>query len=145
MASPSLLRPGLSHFSYEAAFQRQDFTIYNNADKYLVLNTDYMLGMNDYLTSGGHFEFLKNHEAVVVTNNLKIRNFSIIDISTANNIKISVALKELIAAILMNRNILILIVIIRTYITIPIKFSQVSIIRFHSCGNTDFGNISVNF
>ncbi|WP_232048154.1 fimbria/pilus outer membrane usher protein [Rickettsia conorii] len=26
-ASPSLLRPGLSHFSYEAGFQRQDFTI----------------------------------------------------------------------------------------------------------------------
>ncbi|MFV9929501.1 MAG: fimbria/pilus outer membrane usher protein [Rickettsia endosymbiont of Haemaphysalis japonica] len=26
-ASPSLLRPGLSHFSYEVGFQRQDFTI----------------------------------------------------------------------------------------------------------------------
>ncbi|WP_338009660.1 fimbria/pilus outer membrane usher protein [Rickettsia australis] len=26
-ASPSLLRPGLSNFSYEAGFQRQNFTI----------------------------------------------------------------------------------------------------------------------
>ncbi|KJV94410.1 hypothetical protein RPAGB_0958 [Rickettsia parkeri str. Grand Bay] len=32
-----------------------------------------MLGMNDYLTSGGHFEFLKNNGAVGV-NNLKVGN-----------------------------------------------------------------------
>ncbi|WP_241773689.1 fimbria/pilus outer membrane usher protein [Rickettsia asembonensis] len=63
-ASPSLLREGLSNFSYEAGFQRQDFAIYSNDYKYLVLNTDYMLGMNDYLISGGHFEFLKNNGAV---------------------------------------------------------------------------------
>jgi len=62
-ASPSLLRPGLSNFSYEAGFQRQNFTVNSNDYKYLVLNTDYMLGINDYFTSGGHFEFLKNNGA----------------------------------------------------------------------------------
>ncbi|MFV0251093.1 MAG: hypothetical protein AB8U53_01065 [Rickettsia aeschlimannii] len=46
-----------------------------------------MLGVNDYLTSGRHFEFLKNNGAVGVTNNLKIGNFGIIGISAANNIK----------------------------------------------------------
>ncbi|MGN7620298.1 hypothetical protein [Rickettsia amblyommatis] len=61
--------------------------MYSNAYKYLVLNTDYMLGMNDYLTSGGHFEFLKNNGTVGVTNNFKIGNFGIIGISAANNIK----------------------------------------------------------
>ncbi|HJD60153.1 MAG TPA: fimbria/pilus outer membrane usher protein [Rickettsia endosymbiont of Omalisus fontisbellaquei] len=86
-ASPSLLRPGLSNFSYEAGFQRQNFTIDSNDYKYLVLNTDYMLGMTDYLTSGGHFEFLKSDGAVGVTNNLKIGNFGVIGISLASNIK----------------------------------------------------------
>ncbi|MGG2344973.1 hypothetical protein [Rickettsia amblyommatis] len=43
--------------------------------------------MNDYLTSGGHFEFLKNNGTVGVTNNFKIGNFGIIGISAANNIK----------------------------------------------------------
>jgi len=86
-ASPSLLRPGLSNFSYEAGFQRQDFTIDSNDYKYLVLNTDYMLGMTDYLTSGGHFEFLKNNGAVGVTNNLKIGNFGVFGVSLASNVK----------------------------------------------------------
>lgn len=86
-ASPNLLRPGLSNFSYEAGFQRQNFTIDSNDYKYLVLNTDYMLGINDYLTSGGHFEFLKNDGAIGVTNNLKLDKFGVVGISLASNLK----------------------------------------------------------
>ncbi|MCC8377310.1 MAG: fimbria/pilus outer membrane usher protein [Rickettsia endosymbiont of Graphium doson] len=86
-AAPSLLRPGLSDFSYETGFQRQNFTIKSNDYKYLILNTDYMFGINDYLTSGGHFEFLKNNGTVGTTSNFKIGNYGVAGVSLASNIK----------------------------------------------------------
>ncbi|HJD56332.1 MAG TPA: fimbria/pilus outer membrane usher protein [Rickettsia endosymbiont of Pyrocoelia pectoralis] len=86
-ASPSLLRPGLSNFSYEAGFQRQNFAVDSNDYKYLVLNTDYMFGVTDSLTSGGHFEFLKSDGAVGITNNLKLGNYGVAGLSLASNLK----------------------------------------------------------
>jgi len=86
-AAPNLLRPGLSDFSYEAGFQRQNFTINSNDYKYPILNTDYMLGINDYLTSGGHFEFLKNNGTIGATNNFKVGNYGVAGFSLASNIK----------------------------------------------------------
>ncbi|WP_341794269.1 hypothetical protein [Rickettsia endosymbiont of Rhinocyllus conicus] len=46
-----------------------------------------MLGINDYLTSGGHFEFLKNNGTVGTTSNFKIGNYGVAGISLASNIK----------------------------------------------------------
>lgn len=86
-AAPSLLRPGLSNFSYEIGFQRQNFAINNNDYKYLVINTDYMRGINNYFTSGGHFEFLKSNGTVGITNNFKLSNYGVIGFSLASNIK----------------------------------------------------------
>ncbi|MFV9901047.1 MAG: fimbria/pilus outer membrane usher protein [Rickettsia conorii subsp. raoultii] len=152
-ASPSLLRPGLSNFSYEAGFQRQDFTIYSNAYKYLVLNTDYTLGMNDYLTSGGHFEFLKNNGAVWVTNNLKIGNFGIIGISAANNItnfgrsqRINCCYTYESEYFDINSNLDWNNSNYQDVYNYPDKiFSSLNYQISANCGNTDFGNISVNF
>lgn len=83
---PMLLKPGLSDYSIDFGAQRKNYGVDSNKYKSLVTNIDYMHGLNEYWTSGAHFEAVRKNGTFGVTNNLKIGTSGIITNSLATNI-----------------------------------------------------------
>lgn len=83
--SPILLKPGLADFSYSAGLQRQNYGARSYEYSRLVTSIDYMYGMNDRWTLGGHFESLSDNFAVGTTNIFNLNRFGILSVSLANS------------------------------------------------------------
>jgi outer membrane usher protein FimD/PapC len=91
---PSLLAKNISDYSFEIGFQRQNFGIESNNYKNLLISFDYKKGINNSLTSGYHFEFLKNQASLGFTNIFKLWNLGYISTSIATNIDKSIKSKQ---------------------------------------------------
>lgn len=61
-ASPTLLRPGLNDFSYEAGFVRDNFGSRSNDYGRFAAVATHRYGFNDWLTGGFHAELLRNQQ-----------------------------------------------------------------------------------
>lgn len=72
--SQSLLKPGLSDYSFELGVLRHDFSIKNFKYKDVFASGSYKLGINNYWTSGLHFETTKNIKAVGFDNTFNLFN-----------------------------------------------------------------------
>jgi len=83
---PTMLKGGLSDFSFESGVQRQAYAIKSNDYAGFVTNADYMHGVSDNWTSGAHFESYKNFATTGITNNVKLGNYGIITGSVATNL-----------------------------------------------------------
>lgn len=96
-AVPNLLGTGISNYSFELGLQRQNFGVDSNNYKNILASLDYMRGMNDYWTSGLHFEFLKNNASIGVTNNIKIGRIGAVTASIASNVASSIKSRQKVA------------------------------------------------
>jgi len=85
-SDPRLLKPGLSNYSFEAGLQRKGFIERRTKYKDLLLNYNYMYGVNNKLTSGIHLKALRRHKTLGITNNIKIGDYGVVSVSLASNI-----------------------------------------------------------
>lgn len=83
---PSLLTKGLSDFSFAAGFQRLNYGVQDFDYSSLLINADYMHGISDVWTSGGHFDMLRNFASVGATNIFKLGNYGSIAASLVTNL-----------------------------------------------------------
>lgn len=85
--APTLLKAGISEYSYEVGAQRLNYGMLSNTYQHLVTNVDYMYGVNDYITEGFHIETLNTEASVGVTGTYQTRNNGAIEATLATNVK----------------------------------------------------------
>jgi len=89
--SPVLLKKDLSDYSLAFGVQRQLYATRSNEYHNLVANADYMHGINNYWTTGMHFEAMngRNNGAkytLGLTNKLKLYRYGVLGASVASNL-----------------------------------------------------------
>jgi outer membrane usher protein len=85
-SSPSLLKAGLSDYSFETGIERKEFGLTSNKYDNFLTSANYRYGINDYLTSAVHFESLKNYASIGTTHDIQLGNYGLITTSVASNI-----------------------------------------------------------
>jgi len=85
-SSPSLLKAGLSDYSFETGVERKEFGLTSNKYDNFITSANYRYGINDYLTSAVHFESLKNYASIGTTHDIQLGNYGLITTSVASNI-----------------------------------------------------------
>ncbi len=88
---PSLLKPGLSEYSFSFGLQRHNQSSKSNIYRNLIASMNYELGVNNYLTMAGYFDILysKKHgtkASLGVTNKISLHDYGFITLSCGTNI-----------------------------------------------------------
>ena len=84
--SPTILKKDLSAFSYDFGMQRINYGIESEKYKNPITNIDYMYGISDKWTLGGHFQSFQNLSTLGTTTNFIIGNYGVIGGSIATNL-----------------------------------------------------------
>ncbi len=82
--TPVLLTPGLTDFSYAIGSKRRRFALDNNKYQGVITSFDYMRGINNEWTTGGHFESFDDIFSVGFTNINQLGLYGVIQTSLAN-------------------------------------------------------------
>ncbi len=85
--APNLLKEGLSDFSFESGFQRNNYAIKNNQYKNFLVNYNYIYGVTNKWTTEVHFESLGEFSTIGATNNVQIGNYGVVSVSLASNLR----------------------------------------------------------
>ena len=85
-SSPSLLKTGLSDYSFETGVERKEFGLTSNKYDSFLTSANYRHGMNDFWTSAVHIESLKNYASIGTTHDVQLGNYGLITTSIASNI-----------------------------------------------------------
>lgn len=84
---PSLLKSGLSDYSFAIGVQRLQYGVKDNDYGAFITNIDYEYGVNNSWTSGAHFESLNKFSSIGVTNSVALNQYGSLTVSLATNIK----------------------------------------------------------
>lgn len=83
--APSLLKKGLSNYSFEAGTLRDQYSQSSSKYKFLLTNADYTYGITDFWTSSAHFETLRRDISAGFTNIVRLGDFGVVSGSIASN------------------------------------------------------------
>lgn len=88
--SSDLLKKDLSDYSFSIGKQRNEFGAKSNKYRNLVGSSDYLRGINNYWTSGAHFEFMDAKDelrtSLGLTNKLLLYNYGVLSLSLSSNL-----------------------------------------------------------
>lgn len=84
--APSLLKKGISNFSYEAGVSRDQYATSSSKYRYLLANADYSYGVNDLWTTSAHFASMRESQSLGLTNTLRLGYLGLISASVASNL-----------------------------------------------------------
>lgn len=82
-ASPLLLKPGLTNYSYETGFVRQQYGLTSNDYHQFFTTATYQQGITDTLTLGTHIELLAKQQTAGVSSDYLVNQLGIISLATA--------------------------------------------------------------
>lgn len=85
-SAPTLLKAGLSDYSFEVGKERKEFGLTSNKYDNFITGASYRHGINDYWTSSVHFESLQNYASIGTTHDVQIGDYGLITTSVATNI-----------------------------------------------------------